>query len=153
MPKKTTEQFILEAQEIHKDENGNPKYIYEKTEYKTKEEKVIISCKNHGDFLQSPNHHLSNKRGCPECAMEIKKQQGESLRSSTQDFIQKAIKIHFDENGPLYNYDEVNYINAKTHVTIKCRNNHIFQVSPTNHLQKTSCPSCSMLNRKNNKSK
>ncbi len=53
------------------------------------------------------------------CAMEIKKQQGESIRSSTQDFIQKAIKIHFDKNGPFY-------IIMKTHVTIKCRNNHIF---------------------------
>ncbi len=147
MPKKTTEQFIKEAQELHKDESGNPIYLYNKSLYTTKEEKLIIICKSHGEFLQSPNHHLSNKRGCPECAMEIKKQQGEGLRSSTQNFIEKAIKIHFDESGPLYNYDEVNYVNAKTKVSIKCRQNHSFLIAPTNHLQGSGCAQCYQNNR------
>ncbi len=153
MPKKTTEQFIQEAKEVHKDKNGNPIYLYDKVEYKTNKDHVTITCRIHGDFLQNPNSHLSNKRGCPECAMVIKKQQGETLRSSNEDFIQKAIKIHFDENGPLFNYDEVNYVNAKTNVTIKCREGHKFQISPTNHLQGNSCSKCNLIKKQNTKNK
>ena len=33
-------------------------------------EKVIITCKEHGDFLQSPNGHL-NGHGCYKCGYDM----------------------------------------------------------------------------------
>lgn len=57
----TKEQFIQKANYIH-----NNKYDYSKTIYEINNKKIIITCPEHGDFLQKPNDHLS-KRGCPKC--------------------------------------------------------------------------------------
>lgn len=58
----TKDEFVKEAKEIHAN-----KYDYSKVEYKNTEEKIIIICPIHGEFLQRPAHH-KNSRGCPECA-------------------------------------------------------------------------------------
>jgi hypothetical protein len=57
-----TEEFIKKAKLKHGD-----KYDYSKVEYLTSKTKVIIICKIHGDFEQSPNSHISQKQGCPKC--------------------------------------------------------------------------------------
>jgi hypothetical protein len=50
-----TEAFIQKAREMHGD-----KYNYSKVEYINSSTKIIIIiCKEHGEFLQSPNGHLS----------------------------------------------------------------------------------------------
>lgn len=59
--KKTTEQFIKEANEKH----GN-KYDYSKTIYNGNKKYVIITCPFHGDFKQKPLSHLQGQ-GCPKC--------------------------------------------------------------------------------------
>lgn len=47
--------------------------------YKTKKEKVIITCLIHGDFEQSPDGHLRGQ-GCPRCkADKLSKDQSKSL--------------------------------------------------------------------------
>jgi hypothetical protein len=63
--RKTTEQFINEAKLIH-----NNKYDYSKAEYKNAYKKVIIICPKHGEFKQTPHHHL-NYHGCPNCNNSI----------------------------------------------------------------------------------
>jgi hypothetical protein len=62
--KKTTEQFIKDAQQIHGD-----KYSYEETIYVRANQKVKINCSKHGSFHQEANSHLRG-HGCKECAME-----------------------------------------------------------------------------------
>jgi hypothetical protein len=57
----TTKEFIDKANQKH-----NNKYIYTKTNYINTDLKVVIICKIHGDFLQTPHGHLSGK-GCPKC--------------------------------------------------------------------------------------
>ncbi|MGQ0979463.1 DUF723 domain-containing protein [Acinetobacter baumannii] len=42
-------------------------YSYEKVEYKGIDVPVIITCKIHGDFKQSPYHHRNQNSGCPTC--------------------------------------------------------------------------------------
>lgn len=64
---RTTEEFINEALVIH-----GKKYNYARVLYKTDTTKVIITCLMHGDFLQTPHHHL-NEKGCPKCAHSISK--------------------------------------------------------------------------------
>ncbi len=59
--KSNTEDFIKKAKIIH-----NYLYNYDKSVYVNSESKLIIECHKHGEFLQTPHHHLSG-RGCPKC--------------------------------------------------------------------------------------
>lgn len=59
--RKTNDDFITKAKEVHGD-----KYNYDKTNYEYSNQKVIITCPIHGDFTQTPNDHLSGK-GCAKC--------------------------------------------------------------------------------------
>lgn len=59
--RKTTEQFINEANIVH-----DFKFSYDKTDYIKNQIKVIITCPIHGDFYQSPLTHLQGN-GCPNC--------------------------------------------------------------------------------------
>jgi len=47
------------------------RYTYEKVVYKKSHEKVIITCKIHGDFEQTPHAHKQGQ-GCPECAKNVR---------------------------------------------------------------------------------
>ena len=60
--RKSSEEFIKESKDVHKD-----KYDYSKVCYTNSREKIIIICKKHGDFLQSPEDHTKSKAGCPFC--------------------------------------------------------------------------------------
>ena len=53
--------FLLKAREVH-----GWKYDYSKAEYTNTGTKVCIICPEHGEFWQTPHHHL-NGSGCPEC--------------------------------------------------------------------------------------
>ncbi len=59
--RKTTEEFILDANNVH-----DYKYNYDKSVYVRNQIKLIITCPIHGDFEQTPNSHL-NGSGCPLC--------------------------------------------------------------------------------------
>jgi len=59
--KSNTEEFIEKAKNIHGDI-----YDYSKVEYININEKIIIICKNHGEFNQTPKSHLK-QNGCPLC--------------------------------------------------------------------------------------
>lgn len=57
---------------------------------------------------------------------------------NTEEFIKKAKLIH----GDLYDYSQVNYINARTKITIICPVHGIFEQNPNAHLQGHKCPLC-----------
>ncbi len=54
--------FIKEATEVHQG-----KYDYSKVEYKNTHAKVCIICPEHGEFWQTPEHHLLGY-GCSKCS-------------------------------------------------------------------------------------
>ena len=58
--------------------------------------------------------------------------------NKTELFISKAYKIHKNR----YDYSKVNYINAKTKITIICREHGEFQQTPSNHLSNYNCQKC-----------
>jgi signal peptidase I len=60
--RKTTEQFIKEANVVH-----DFKYSYDKTNYIKNQIKVIITCPIHGDFEQRPLSHIQGN-GCKCCS-------------------------------------------------------------------------------------
>lgn len=57
----TTQEFIEKAKAVHSDT-----YNYDFVDYINTKSKVVIVCKVHGNFLQSPNKHLSG-RICKYC--------------------------------------------------------------------------------------
>lgn len=119
----TFEQFVEKARQVH----GN-KYDYSKVEYLNNHTKICIICPIHGEFLQTPNQHLSNK-GCPKCVGKNK---------TTKDFINEARQIH----GNKYDYSKVAYINAATKICITCPKHGGFWQTPNKHLQGRGCPKC-----------
>jgi superfamily II DNA or RNA helicase len=124
----TTEEFIDIALKIHGDE-----YDYSKVNYINNREKVVITCKTHGDFnMQPSNHtHATKPQGCPKCYGKIK--------SNTKDFIEKAKNIH----GDRYDYSLVNYINTKNKIKIICGVHGEYEQLPSDHLSGQNCSKCS----------
>ena len=63
--RKNTNTFKIQATVIH-----NSFYNYSKTEYFNARTKVCIICPTHGEFYQTPDHHLQGK-GCAKCRHSI----------------------------------------------------------------------------------
>ena len=130
MKKKTQEQFILEAKEIHGD-----KYDYSKVVYTGKDNKVIIICKKHGDIKQRANSQLRGY-GCKKCATE---ETHLLQKSNTINFIEKAKEIH----GHKYDYTKIDYVNVKTKIIIVCNScKNVFSQVPNSHLSGNGCKKC-----------
>jgi len=134
MKKLITEEFITKAKIIH----GN-EYDYSLVDYVNSYTKVKIICSKHGNFEQQPSNHLS-RQGCPECGKIII---SKKRSSNTNEFIQKAVKIH----GYKYDYSLVEYINDKTKVKITCKEHGVFEQTPNNHLYKKGCKRCFVKSR------
>lgn len=123
-----TGDFIAKAKDFHGD-----KYDYTKTIYNGANEKVIITCKIHGDFSQLPTSHY--KTGCYDCGIETSK---EKQRKNISKFLLEANKIH--ENK--YNYDKTIYVNSKTNIIINCKEHGDFLQTPDAHINGKGCPKC-----------
>jgi hypothetical protein len=121
----STEEFIIKANELH-----GEIYDYSKVDYNKMAEKVIIICREHGEFEQTPSNHITHCQGCQKCA-------GNYL-SNTEEFIIKAMEFH----GKKYNYSKVRYINNHTYVTIICEEHGEFEQAPANHLGGNGCKFC-----------
>lgn len=121
--------FIENANKIH-----NNKYSYEKVNYKNSSAKVTITCLKHGDFEQTPAHHIFG-HGCPKCGIISMKNK---TSSNTERFVEKAKSIHSDN----YDYSKVVYINNRFPVEIICPKHGSFLQAPKKHLIGEGCPKC-----------
>lgn len=106
------------------------KYDYSKVEYKRSIDKVEIVCPEHGSFWQSPNTHMQGV-GCPVCG-------GSSKAFAKHNFVSNAVEVH----GLRYDYSKTEYVDAKTKVTITCKEHGDFHQIPGSHLIGCGCPSC-----------
>ena len=123
--------FIEKATRIH-----GKTYSYEKTKYVSNKEKIIIVCNKHGEFITTPSSHINQKTGCPKCT----KEKGSDNRLSTEEFIEKAIKIH----GNTYNYSKTLYTGMHNPIKVICKIHGEFtQSKAQNHLENEfNCPKC-----------
>jgi very-short-patch-repair endonuclease len=129
MQRKTTEQFIEKAKEIHGDT-----YDYSKVDYENNMSKIIIICRTHGEFEQIPSNHLK----CYGCYMCGKLSMAKTQSTKIEEFIEKSKDIHGDE----YDYSKVNYVNAHTQVIINCKIHGYFEQRPMCHLRGNGCKKC-----------
>lgn len=123
--KLSTSQFIDMAIKSH-----GYLYDYTKVKYIDLKTPIIIICKIHGEFNQTPRNHIHNSHGCPKCNGGV---------SDTLDiFIEKAKNIH----GNLYNYSQVIYKGSYIKVKIICNYHGVFNQNPHTHLKGHGCPIC-----------
>jgi very-short-patch-repair endonuclease len=133
----TTIQFIERAIKIHGD-----KYDYSKSEYTGINDKICITCKIHGDFYQISNGHINSGCGCQLCYDD---RRGESIRKTTEEFIERAIEKHGDK----YDYSKCNYISIDDKLTIICKKHGEFNQVAYSHINGQGCPTCGIIQRAN----
>ena len=129
----TTAGFIDKSREVH----GN-RYNYDKVVYAGSQLKVIINCPIHGDFLKTPQDHITGS-GCKKCFGNVSSNEIEWLDSLNIDTIYRQAdidiggkKIKADAYNPItntvyefwgdfwhgnltiYNSDDINRKNNKT---------------------------------------
>ena len=130
--KSNTEEFIEKARKKYGD-----KYDYSKVNYVNSKTKVCIIChekdvfgKEHGEFWERPNDHLTGY-GCPKC--------GQNHIPTTSEWVEMARLVHGDK----YDYSKVNYVDAVTKVCIVCPEHGEFWQRPANHIHLgAGCPDC-----------
>lgn len=129
---KNFDDFLITYQKKY----NNTNYTFFKFEYINRNTKMKVECNKHNLFFQISPRDLLRGRNCPECAKEIKRKK---LLSNTEEFIAKAKKVHGDK----YDYSEVNYIDKKTLVIIKCNIcGEKFKQRPDIHLNGSGCLKC-----------
>lgn len=125
-----TQVFIEKARAKHGD-----RYDYSKTVYVRQKDKVIITCKEHGDFQQIATNHLSGS-GCARCGFEsmaIKRSQ-----EAKDGFIERSRAVH----GDRYDYGCVAYVRDSDKVIITCAKHGDFEQAPKDHLDGRGCAKC-----------
>lgn len=126
----TTEIFIKEVSDVHKNF-----YDYSKTVYKAANTKVCIICPIHGEFWQKPSMHLRGQ-GCPMCG---KKKRADSHRTKPEDLLKRCKEIH----GDIFDYDFCNYKSLNDKIKIFCKKHKFwFEQQITHHLDGRGCPIC-----------
>lgn len=124
-----TNRFIESAVEIH-----GAQYDYSLTNYTGSKKKVLILCNKHGCFSQRACNHLLG-RGCPKCKAE---KQSITRRLDKEAFILNANKVHNFK----YDYNNVEYSNNRSIVSIICPDHGLFRQKANNHLNGKGCPLC-----------
>ncbi|MDG1272297.1 MAG: helicase-related protein [Flavobacteriaceae bacterium] len=105
--------IINEFKKVH----GN-RYNYSKVKFLTNNEKIIIVCSKHGEFLQAPKQHKKGA-GCPACAGNIK--------FNTEIYLKELKNRGFWNNN--YDYSEVNYVSMKKLIKIRDKTTNIYHLA------------------------
>lgn len=130
-----TEKYIDMAKKAH----GN-KFDYSLVTYSGYKGKIKIKCNNCGGIFENrADYHLVCV-GCKYCHERV----------STNDYIEKAIKVHGDN----FDYSLVVYKKAKDVIKIKCQKcGTIFSQKAYAHLDGRGCKKCNIIRQLSNKKK
>lgn len=130
----TTEQWIMKARSVHGD-----RYDYSKAVYKSARTKLIVTCKEHGDFEIDPSNHIHLKRGCKICSGGTFINADNSKKRLTQtQFLQKANNV-----APVnLDFSKSVFHDTRTKVIVTCKIHGDFEILPSNLFQGANCRRC-----------
>jgi hypothetical protein len=139
-----TENRLLKFIEKAKAKHGD-KYNYSKVKLINNTQHIIIGCKLHGDFNQTPINHL-NTNGCNKCGINarigikktILRKDSKPFLKIFDEFIKKATEIHKDK----YDYSKSNSTFENEKITIICKEHGEFTQTIKNHLNGHGCKEC-----------
>lgn len=124
--KRSLESLLEKFNEIH-----DGKYDYSKVTGTKSKDRILITCKIHGDFEQTVSHHLVS-RGCPQCSFD-------KQRLKQEDFVTKSTETHSGK----YDYSLVNLTKGfNEKVTIICPEHGEFIQSAGPHMLGNGCVKC-----------
>lgn len=125
----TTEEFVRRGRGVH-----GERYDYSLVDYKRKDKNVVIICREHGSFTQTPSNHVRQESGCMKC--------GGRYQPTIDEWRTQAQLVH----GDRYDYSLVEYVASQVKVKIICANHGIFEQTPNNHVgQGQGCAGCAGL--------
>ena len=107
--------FIEEAKRVHSN-----KYIYDEVVYINANKKVKIICPKHGEFWQTPHHHL-NCHGCPICSAS-------NLEVEIKSFLEENhIEYIYQYRSKWLDRQSLDFFLPKYKVAIECQGEQHFQ--------------------------
>ena len=115
--------------------HGN-KYEYRKETYIDFTTDMVMVCKTHGEFTQTPHAHFSMKAGCRKCGILVTANKN---RYDVSEVINSFKKVHSDR----YEYDIKSYNGVVNKIRIKCKKHGWFKQSVSAHKGGNGCPECS----------
>jgi hypothetical protein len=132
MKKKDTNWFISEAIRIH-----GRQFDYSGSNYIDSKTKILIKCKKHNHFFdQKSNDHFKSIYPCKIC---LKEARNTALADGLEGFklkLEKKFGLNFD-------LTQVNYVNARTKITITCKVcGNIMNSEPFTILNGKGCGNC-----------
>jgi hypothetical protein len=126
----TQETFLQKALEVCGD-----KYTYDKAVYVRSSQKLIVTCRKHGDFLISSGNLFFGK-GCPTCANE--RRHIAKVATAANKFKGRATEVHKGK----YSYEKSVYMAAKKPIIVTCPLHGDFVTEPDRHLRGSGCQKC-----------
>lgn len=127
---KSRNKFFVKARSKHGDV-----YIYDKVDFKGSNVKVIIICKIHGEFEQTPDCHTQkNGKGCHTCGIA---KRSKTATKEHNDWMVEVRAVH----GDVYLYPE-DYVRGDLPITIVCRRHGEFPQRAEHHKDGHGCPTC-----------
>ena len=127
---KAKNKFENEANIIHAN-----KYDYSKSIYASATDNIIIICKNHGEFEQTPNSHLGGS-GCRKCSNDKTK---ERMSIPWEIYKEDLQKIHNNK----YDYSKVIWKGVDIDIIVICPEHREFKIRPVDHKRGRGCQKCS----------
>ena len=129
----TQNEWISAVQEIH-----NNYYTYNDVKYNGSNEKVIITCPEHGNFSQNPTEHMAGK-GCAKCGY---KNIAETKFYKAEDFERIKNDLALIHNHK-YNYTNIYRDNeGRLFIEGYCKKNHQLNQRLDHHFKGHGCVSC-----------
>ena len=134
--KRDTDWFISKSKSIHGD-----KFDYSNAVYINALTPIEIRCIKHNNiFHQVSNNHFKKPYACKDCLIDRRRS---TYGDGKDGFIKKSIKVF----GKTYDYSELDYINQRTKVKIRCVKHDLkFEQTPYVFLQGIGCSRCSKEN-------
>jgi hypothetical protein len=132
--KYSTDEVIKLFKEKHGDRYDYSMFIYPGK----KNDKGIVICKDHGQFLTSKQHHLQGS-GCPDCAGVPRG----GFKRRTQEQFMEELKEKYSKFQE-YDFSKFIYKNNTTKGIIACPKHGEFQITPKHLLARQyGCSECS----------
>ena len=111
------------------------RWDYSKTTYKNSKDRLIITCREHGEFFQSAHNHMAGNCGCYKC----RKLKPHLMTKTQEQFIEEAKSIW----GDRWDYSKCLYLNSHKSVVIICREHGEFEQVAGRHLSGSyNCKKC-----------
>jgi hypothetical protein len=140
MRRLTHEEFVARAKNVHGDT-----YLYNAL-YTHSGTPIAITCRQHGEFLQTPNAHVTQRQGCPRCSLIRVAAVSRAAQSS-------VIAQFINKHGQKYDYSLVAYKGAHSPVRIICPEHGEFKQSPQSHRSGRGCPICAVVKQQKHNSR